>query len=715
MEFNKAFRILIATIFGMSFLFYMANPLYARVVNKVDIFTRNAGYEIRVNFILPLRYVKHRPQKKGKNLLVELSPVSGITLENAEIRKHFEDREPLSWDRSVPAPLSAMTFDAESPDRPKLVLRFSKEVEFSLKSSGDLRTLIIFLKAAIETGEIDKTDKNESSIKVPNISQANPKLVKTMDEARKEMTAGNYSRAIQLYTKILMRPESGFSREAQELLGLARDRNNQGAHAQSEYKKYLEKYPDGPGAERVRQRLNGLLTAHDKPKDKLRKSKASSDPDSLNWDTQFFGSLSQFFNHGKTDFQENGQPRTNRSDINSNIDLNVRSRSEKYQIRSQFVGGYDLDLREDGDRSEGSVNTLVVEGKDVERGLSGRFGRQFESTGGILGRFDGGLVSYEISPEVQVNGVFGFPVQFTTSDPVRTEKQFYGLNFDLGTFAEFWNFNVFGIHQQADGITDRQALGGEVRYFHPQRSFLGLVDFDVSHTELNLLIFSGDYVFPEKTRWHLALDYRKSPLLTTSNALQGQPGVKDISGLLTLFSEDEIRGLARDRTATNKSLIFSVTQELNEQFQLNGEFSVSELSGTPASGGVPESQSTGAEFFYSTQLISSSLFFDNDIVILGARFSDLQNVESYSGDLNMRFQITRNLRINPRIRLNHRINKRSNGERTNLRPLVRLDYRWKKWIRFEMEAGREWISESVLGDSLQSRNYFLTVGARVFF
>lgn len=699
----------------MTITFCMVNPSYARVVNKVDVFTRNAGYEIRVNFILPLRYIKHRPQKKGKLLLVEMSPVSGVTLENAEIRKHFEDREPLNWDRSTLTPLNAMTFDAESPDRPKLVLRFSREVEFSLRSSGDLRTLIIFLKAEINPELIEKTEKNEPSITVPNLLQADPKLLKVMDEARKQMTDGNYPQAIQLYTKILMRPESKFSKEAQELLGLARDRNNQVAHAKSEYKKYLKKYPDGVGAERVRQRLNGLLTAREKPKDKLRKSKASLDPDSLNWDTQFFGSLSQFFNFGKTDFQENGVPRTNRSDINSNIDLNVRSRSQKYHIRSQFVGGYDLDLKSDGDRSEGSVNTLVLEGKDIERGFLARMGRQFQSTGGVFGRFDGGWLSYEISPEVQVNGVIGFPVQFTTSDPVRTDKSFYGLNFDLGTFAEFWNFNVYGIHQQADSFTDRQALGGEVRYFDPQKSFLGLIDYDVSHAELNLLILSGDYVYPKKTRWHLGLDYRKSPLLTTSNALQGQAGAKDLSGLMTVFSEDEVRKLASDRTATNKSLIFSVTQELSERFQLNGEFSVSELSGTPASGGVEAIPSTGAEFFYSTQLISNNLFVDQDIVILGLRYSDLQNGDSYSGDLNMRFQITRNLRINPRVRLSYRKNKRNKGDRVNVRPLVRLDYRWKKWMRFELEAGREWVSETVLGDSLQSRNYFLTIGARVFF
>jgi hypothetical protein len=162
-------------------------------------------------------------------------------------------------------------------------------------------------------------------------------------------------------------------------------------------------------------------------------------------------------------------------------------------------------------------------------------------------------------------------------------------------------------------------------------------------------------------------------------------------------------------------MIFSVTQELNEQFQLNGEFSVSELSGTPASGGVPASPSTGAEFFYSSQLIGSSLFIENDITIFGMRYSDLQNVDSYSVDLNTRIPITRDLRINPRVRIDYRKNKTSGGDRVNIRPLVRLDYRWKRWLRFELEGGREWINETVIGDSQKSTNYFFSLGARAFF
>jgi hypothetical protein len=719
MIFQKKTALVFLSILGFTLCFSVTQAI-ARVVNNVNIRTRAAGYEIQIKFILPLRYVKHQPKSKGETLLIEMSPVSGLTLENSETLQQFGDRESLSWDRSIPVPLKEINYDDGSPDRPKLVFRFTRKVEFSIQSSGDLRTLIVFVKAKTEPEAKAKEEVVEKKELEPDLSRskpssADPELVKVMEEANKEMTAENYSRAIQLYTKILTRPESDLSQDAQEFLGLARERNKQLAHAKSEYEKYLKKYPEGSGANRVRQRLTGLLTAGDRPKEKLRRARVAGDPDKTVWDTQVFGSFSQFFSYDETDSDNSGGSRVNRKELTSDLDLNTRFRSDKYEIRSQFVGGYEEDLRSDGEESEIPINTFTLEARDIKRGFFGRFGRQFESTGGVLGRYDGAWLGYEVSPQVQVNGVFGFPVARTTAKPFDTEKHFYGLNLDLGTFAKYWDFNIYGINQEVDEIIDRQAVGGEARYFHPQRSFLTLMDYDVSYSELNLFIFSGDIVFPAKTRWHIALDYRKSPLLTTSNALQGQQGVDDISQLLNTFSEDEVRELARDRTAVSKSLIFSVTQDLTERFQVNGEFSVSNLSGTPASGGVEAAPSTGNEFFYSTQLIGSSLLKEGDITIFGLRYTDLQNVDSYSVDLNTRFPITRNLRINPRVRLDYRKNKNDDGDRTNIRPLVRLDYRFKKWLRFELEGGREWSNETIVGDSQKSSNYFFSLGARAFF
>ncbi|MDH3577611.1 MAG: SPOR domain-containing protein, partial [Gammaproteobacteria bacterium] len=76
-----------------------------------------------------------------------------------------------------------------------------------------------------------------------------------MQDARKSMVAGDISRAIQIYTKVLQQPEHMRMAEAQEYLALAREKNGQMAHAKAEYQRYLSLYPDNEGAVRVNQRL----------------------------------------------------------------------------------------------------------------------------------------------------------------------------------------------------------------------------------------------------------------------------------------------------------------------------------------------------------------------------------------------------------------------------------------------------------------------------
>ncbi|PLX60136.1 tetratricopeptide repeat protein [Sedimenticola selenatireducens] len=90
-------------------------------------------------------------------------------------------------------------------------------------------------------------------------------VAEIMESARQAMAGNDYSRAIQLYTKVLRYPEHKYREQAQEFLGLARERNKQLAHAKREYEKYLVLYPEGEGAERVRQRLAALVTARKEP------------------------------------------------------------------------------------------------------------------------------------------------------------------------------------------------------------------------------------------------------------------------------------------------------------------------------------------------------------------------------------------------------------------------------------------------------------------
>ncbi len=82
-----------------------------------------------------------------------------------------------------------------------------------------------------------------------------------MNEAKDALRDGELERSVALYTRALQMTGAGHRREAREYLGLARERNGQVAHARAEYEAFLAEFPEGTDAERVRQRLAGMLSA----------------------------------------------------------------------------------------------------------------------------------------------------------------------------------------------------------------------------------------------------------------------------------------------------------------------------------------------------------------------------------------------------------------------------------------------------------------------
>ena len=123
--------------------------------------------------------------------------------------------------------------------------------------------------AVVAAGQDATSNSTESSsgpvaIGASSVAQAagltTEQLAELMDQGRQALLTSANDRAVQIYTKVLREPENEYSRQAQEYLGLARERNDQRAHAVAEYRRYLMLYPDGADAARVRQRLTGLTS-----------------------------------------------------------------------------------------------------------------------------------------------------------------------------------------------------------------------------------------------------------------------------------------------------------------------------------------------------------------------------------------------------------------------------------------------------------------------
>lgn len=529
-------------------------------------------------------------------------------------------------------------------------------------------------------------------------------------EAEKEMTGGNIRRAIQLYTKILTDLEHKKRKAALELLALARERNGQLAHARAEYKKYLELYPEGEDSERVRQRLAGLMTASASPREKLGKKKRGAYP------TQVYGSVSQYYYYDETT-DDNGITVVNRSSLSSNMDFNIRKRTASYDIRGLVVGGHDVDFK-DSSNDETRVTSLYVDVVDKKRNISGRFGRQSKSTSGVLGRFDGGQMSYNIVPKIKVTGVGGYVVSSADVNDIDTDKYFYGLSLDIGTFASYWDFSPYVIEQKVEGLRSRQAVGAEVRFFHPNATFFSLTDYDIYYDDLNTFLFTGNINLPNKTMINLSADYRNNPILGLNNALQGHVGYTSVKSLDALYSEDELKDIVLNRTSRSKTFMFGVVQPVNTKLQVSADVTASKLSSldaylTSTSTLLEAVEGTDFDYYYSLQFIGSSLMKEGDLAIVGFNYTDATLYETYSVNLNTRYPFNRAWRINPRVRVDWRESKRDGTEQFKIRPLLRIDYNMRKpKVRFEVEIGAEWVDNKLPTETEKTSGYFATAGYR---
>ncbi len=707
-------RHLVATVTLLTGLLCAVLPVHAQTVDDVIIKTTKTGYELEIRFFFPMRIQSYSPKNSGKVLEIRLRPE--LILGSDEVDQAGE-RSNLSWNKDKGASLNELIFEGEDPDRPSVIARFNRNINFKVRSSADLRSIIIAVEDESETITNKSPEAGAAVVRAENlitrIKGAEPKVAALLDEANNAMLDKNYSRAVQLFTKIREIGSEEVRRHAQELLGVAREYNRQLAHAKAEYEKYLQDYPGSADADRVNQRLIALITAPEKPKEKLRVTKGRGAGKDPVWNTEFYGSLAQRYFRDETS-PENQETLITRSDVTNDLDFVARARSVGADVRAQFIGSYREDLRSESDGSETIISIMSVEAKHLATGLYGRVGRQSRTTGGVLGRFDGLHLAYDINDFLTFNAVYGYPVKTTDKTKINSDQEFFGVSVDLGSLWTGWDFNLFYITQDNFNLLDREAVGGEARYYDATKSFFTLVDYDVSYNDLNIFLFIGNWQIFDNTSINLVVDKRNSPVLATTNSIQGQ-GVEELDELFERYTDRELEQLAVDRTSDSESVTLGITYGLNDRWQITGEATQTDFGATRASGGVEEIPGTGKEYFYSVQLLGNSLIYENDIMIFGLRYSDSQRSDTYSSTLNWRVNLNRQFRINPRLRVDYREDKEDEDDRWLVRPFVRIDYRFKRWMKFELDYGYEWLEETFGGEAEKTTGYFFSIGYRAQF
>ena len=533
-----------------------------------------------------------------------------------------------------------------------------------------------------------------------------------LQKARAALTRNDNAAAIQSLDQLLKLPPNSHAPEAQELIGLAHQRNGEIGMAKREYELCLKLYPDWPGAERVRQRLDDFVTSANNQTLMAPKKKETSF-------TTLYGGLSQYYYRGNsrvdsTDTTISNSPvplptftALDQSAFITNLDMTGRFRGGDFDNRVVLRDSYTLNLLPNTE----NVNRLYsayAEVRNLPNDYYGRLGRQPGNSGGVLGRFDGISLGYSVLPKWRVNLVAGQPVEF---NPINSTKQFWGANLDFGTFAEHWNGNFYYIYQSVDDITDRQAVGTELRYFDPTKSLTALFDYDTSYGELNIALIQGNMQVGPKTNLNMLIDHRKAPILTTSNAVIGSPNTS-ISDLMQMgITEDQLRAAAVARTPSSDLFMVGATHNISSTWQLGGDFKVYNISSTkdsviPGFDPVLAAVGTGNVYAYTIQGIANGLLSQRDVSVLSLTHLSSQDYtgnsvaftnhtlfqEKWTLDLSLVYykQLT-NLEV----------------ETYRFTPIARVGYRWRETITLELELGLE-TGQTVSANQTDdfSRNFF---------
>ncbi len=546
-----------------------------------------------------------------------------------------------------------------------------------------------------------------------------------LNNARAAIDAHRFPEAVDLLTRLLRQPEYPGRADAQELLGLARERAGQLAQAKAEYREYLQQYPQGAGAQRVRARLQALAQAS-------LEATAAGDfgtvrPNHLT----FAGSAALSYQYGKDQTVSSGTTTTTNS-VNSALvygDLLLRERGQRYDFTARVDAGYTHNLQTVFGGSQDRTTAAYVELTDRFLGVTARLGRQSLAAQGVVGLFDGVFVGYQINPVWSVTAAAGLP-SYSGYSQVSSRQKFGTLTAEFDPFQHQWVFDAYLFDETNGNATERRSVGFQTRYSAPGRTAVMLVDYDVAFQQLNSATLIGNGKIGS---WVIGFDadHRGSPLLELSNALIGQ-SVTDLQMLETQLTPSQLRQLALDRTSTSNTVVLSANRSLGERWQFMADIGALELSGTPASAAqgtlvaaVPATPSTGVDKNASLQMAGASLLQASDLHIFSVRLDDSPISRSVTLSWDARFALPGAWRLGPRLSVEQLNDPTVGGKQMLYLPQLRGDWT-NRFSVFEIIAGYQVQSQQTLlqqqaltGQSsttaIQQRSLYASVAYRVRF
>jgi hypothetical protein len=737
----------------------LAQPVLDRALGGAQLVTHEGCAILKVSFNVRIRYASHFPLERGSELRIAVNFVDRS--QAAALASPTTRREAVTLSDGERTGIKAIELETENITEPVLRIVFDRALAYRVAPDADAHSVVVAIAGATRsaacqpiypaaafrtslTGEAHGVDAGAAippkGRSVGTISDADLRSAAArMDEGRAALKHNDFGSAIQLFAKVLKYPENQYSAEAQELLGLAHQKGGQLSAARADYEDYLRRYPSGEQSERVRQRLAGIVTIGD-PGPPLQASNGLpggmlpigkfAQTRVANW--TFVASVSSFYirddsfstvKDASVAPNPNADPddrAVHQNEMLSTVDLMGTWNNDQTKGRIRFSGGEEHRFDAPNQTDETGVSAFSVETQMKDWNSSMVAGRQTLNADGMLGRFDGMLFSWQPLPMLKVDLVGGSPASSRYDVPFKNERYFYGAGIGLGPFFGGLEATLYAVEQRDKWLVDRQGIGTDFRYVNANMFAFGNVDYDIHFQRLNAAIFSGSWTLLDRSTIYGGADYRRTPYLSTWNALINQ-SFATLYDMLKSQTEtaQQLQQLAVDETPIYKSAMIGVSHPLSEKLQIAGDATIVNLTqpiaqtwlNSPLLATLP----AGNEYYYSLQLIGSNIFKEGDVYIGAVRYAQLPTSKQYVLDLNTRYPLTREWLLSPRLRLGYEVDNAIDLKQYTLLPSFLIDYQLTSDLNFEFELGAEWTSSARPGIRTTDIDLLATIGLRYTF
>ena len=552
--------------------------------------------------------------------------------------------------------------------------------------------------------------------------------VRILSEARIALEKHQYPEAVDQLNRLLRQPEYPQRSDAQELLGLTRERAGQLAQAKAEYEEYLRRYGQSSHAPRVRARLQALLQASMAPQSA---GEFGAAPNSR-WTVASSAAVS--YQYGKEQTTSAGTP-TATSLVNSAQvygDLLLRDRGQRYDFTARIDAGYTYNPGTTFGGSQDRTTAAYAELTDKMFGITARLGRQSLSTLGAIGLFDGIWVGYRIDPKWSVSAAAGLPA-YSSYSAFSSQQKFGTVAAEFNPFHQTFVFDAYLYDEVSGSSTERRAIGLQTRYSVAGRTAVAMVDYDIEFRQLNVVSLIGNIKAGESWILGFNADHRLIPLLELGNSLIGQ-NITDLQVLANELTPSQLQQIALARTATSSTVVLSASRSFGERWQFMGDIGGLELGGTRATAAVPGTSSliavaanpsTGLDKTATLQIAGASLMQASDLHIFSARFDDSSTQRSTTLSWDARFVVRGAWRLGPRFSVEQLNDPSIGGKQLLYLPQVRSDWT-NRFSVIEVIAGyslqnqqalqqQQSLAGQSLSGAIEQRSLYVSAAYRVRF